>query len=246
MEIMNSNYKRAIRPDAQDFDEIAIIPKTLEYRNCNFYDPTWQISHKLQLLRKGNIIYESTDHTLIKKISEFIKQLEYERLESGEKDISLPDFDEFRMITIPRYKTSVHSGNEWRISHQLKCLRQGNLIYSSKNWLIIDKISETTKQLEDEAISKGKGNKFGEKDICDQEGCYEKSTVVYRLKSDGDNEYEKNTNWIRQFCDNHSTRGDCGLIDCDDNYELISGTPQNPPQSSISRSGGPVFLVPSP
>lgn len=143
--------------------------------------------------------------------------------------------DEVRIVTVPRYKTSGLSGDEWRISAKIQYLKKGVVIYerSTRNiesalrygdwWL--------TEWLEQGNYSAGRTA-----EQCDQEGCAEPATVTYRLKNqycrDG-HPHEPHRPKITRFCDRHKTRGDCGLEDADRNYERVTLNPDG----SISDSG---------
>jgi len=131
-------------------------------------------------------------------------------------------FDEVRLITVPRYKESGMSGDEWRISIKAQYWRKGEL-----------KFEETVASNMESACS-FMGYKYtvacegsfqfygGEKDYCDQEGCSKKATVTYSKKHSfcRDGHKTENTDTvIRLFCDDHKTRGDCGLDDADCNYQ---------------------------
>ncbi len=68
-----------------------------------------------------------------------------------------------------------------------------------------------------------------EKEVCQQVGCAEPKTRIYRLKKrqkDGGDledfkyDFEDRHIW---FCDRHARRGDCGLEDADKNYEAADG-----------------------
>src|SRR3990167_5217124 len=124
-------------------------------------------------------------------------------------------FDEFRIVTVPRYKTSELSGNEWRISHKMQLLRKGIVVYESTDRDILIPIRDMVDKLEEKAHDRG--NVFGESYFCDQEGCSSKSDDTKKLL-DTDKK-EENTIFIRRFCKYHSKRGDCGIEDSDDNYQ---------------------------
>lgn len=137
-------------------------------------------------------------------------------------------WDEYRVITVPRFKTSPYSGNEWRTSHSLVFYNKGEIIgrYHGYNVDGVQNIEQCFKEcvlLGAETLMVGSGS------ICDQEGCLTPSTVTYKLKCiwspDGKKAYnlyeEDKRPVIRKFCDKHAIRGDQGLEDTDDNYEFI-------------------------
>jgi hypothetical protein len=173
-------------------------------------------------------------------------------------------FDEIRITTVPRYKCSNASGNEWRTSYSItfmkkgepilqdsidgmECLRTESYVYDSNEIPRVDvvyindlfnKKCDIGTLLE---LSIGKG------DLCDQVGCSDTSTVIYKLKyryiDDGNYSLKKIDPYIedkrpliRKFCDRHSIRGDCGFEDSDDNYEIIKGNPVEPLKKDVSVS----------
>lgn len=132
-------------------------------------------------------------------------------------------FDEVRLVTRPRYKTSSMSGDEWRISVVAQYFRNGEI-----------KFEETVSSNMETACA-FMGYKYvaacegthqyyaGESDWCDQEGCSNKATIYYKRKyhycREGHKEVDGQS--IRKFCNDHKTRGDCGLDDSDINYEVL-------------------------
>lgn len=137
-------------------------------------------------------------------------------------------FDEVRIVTVPRFKQSGLSGDEWRISAKVTFYRKGNAVHEESmrdvetacnllGWLHI-KACETGHSL------------GGDDSHCDQEGCSELATVTYRKVKDGCGRcgHVKPTSsglgggvTIRRFCERHRRRGDSSLDDSDDNYELM-------------------------
>ncbi len=137
-------------------------------------------------------------------------------------------FDEVRILTVPRYKTSGMSGDEWRISASIQFLHKGRIVHEAS----VRNVETACGFLMAEyyhALDEGKGYFAGEEDLCDQEGCREKATVTYRIKKEfsRDNPHEWNRELnevrIRMFCARHSRRGDCAFDDADENYEILSG-----------------------
>lgn len=129
-------------------------------------------------------------------------------------------FDEVRIVTVPRYKTSGLSGDEWRISAKVTILRKGKVILE-QSFRNVEYACAFLPATYHKAVDDGKGLFAGEDDICDQEGCAASATVTYRLRHgycrDG---HKSDLHWptIRKFCDEHKVRGDCGLDDADANY----------------------------
>ena len=140
-------------------------------------------------------------------------------------------FDEVRIKTMPRWKESHLSGDEWRISAYVEFLYKGQVI-----WEQSFRDCETAVHLMygwfvQQSESKGLSNQDIKKDLCDQEGCSEKAIIKAYIKKKycigGGNcgsEVKMFDREYLQFCDRHSYRGDCDLQDADDNYEKISIT----------------------
>lgn len=136
-------------------------------------------------------------------------------------------FDEVRIKTVPRYKTSEFSGDEWRISASIEFLRKGKVVHESscRNVEVACGLvmAEYYKACDD-----GKGHFEGEENLCDQEGCSESATVTYRLKREYSRDRPHEWNMaiddlrVRKFCKKHEKRGDAAFDDSDENYELLS------------------------
>jgi hypothetical protein len=129
-------------------------------------------------------------------------------------------FDEVRIVTVPRYKQSGLSGDEWRISGAIQLYRKGKLIHERhvRNVEMGCVFAAGTLY---EAQDDGKGYFAGDGVHCDQEGCADAATVRYRKKADYCREAHKTEPFepsYRHFCDRHKTRGDCGFDDSDANY----------------------------
>lgn len=156
-------------------------------------------------------------------------------------------FDEVRIVTVPRYKMSGLSGDEWRISAKIQLLRKGNVVHE-QGCGNIEVACALLPGIYYHAIDDGKAYFGGEGDICDQEGCKEPAVVTYRVKKSfsRDNPHKWNEELTgplvayRCFCQKHSKRGDCGFDDSDSNYELVEGktTNPNPEDESPSVFGG--------
>lgn len=134
-------------------------------------------------------------------------------------------FDEIRIRTIPRYKQSHLSGDEWRISAVAMFYRNGELLHESDSCGTVQDVVHRLTALMDKACEE---NSYyaGEKDWCDQEGCSAKATIWYKRKhqhcqSCGDKRGTALERDHRKFCEKHKIRGDCGLDDADRNYVLV-------------------------
>lgn len=149
-------------------------------------------------------------------------------------------FDEIRLVTNPRYKTSGLSGDEWRISVSIQFFRKGRMIHEDFCGHDMSKAVQFVAWKYTEACDNGKAFFAGEEDFCDQEGCNNKATVKYRLKKKycagwgccgqemSSQEIYKND--YRMFCDRHKKRGDCSIEDCDANYEIAVENSTNSPR----------------
>ena len=64
-----------------------------------------------------------------------------------------------------------------------------------------------------------------DKIYCDQPGCAEYASVLYRIKNHYTNQGELSEyqpeNEHRKFCQKHKERGDSDMEDCDRNYEFV-------------------------
>ena len=137
-------------------------------------------------------------------------------------------FDEIRIVTAPRYKTSGLSGDEWRIHAEIQLWRKGKMVHTAgcRNVEVACGMvySELMRAQDD-----GKGYFAGDGVHCDQEGCKELATLRYRVIKDmcagpgmcGRQKPDYGRVQYRHFCEQHKTRGDCGLDDADSNYERV-------------------------
>lgn len=133
-------------------------------------------------------------------------------------------FDEIRILTVPRWKESELSGDEWRISAKVQFWRKGRLVHEVGYGRNVESAVIALGYLWQQAHDDGKAFFAGEDNLCDQEGCSAEATVTYRKKFAYDtsgNKHDLHRETHRKFCDRHKRRGDCGLDDADDNYELV-------------------------
>ena len=148
-------------------------------------------------------------------------------------------FDEVRIFTVPRYKMSGLSGDEWRISATIQLLRKGKVV-AERGAARVESAAYLLSAFVIESMDNGLGFFAGEGDLCDQEGCSDKATVTYKLKKHYCKEgHESEITFgtqIRRFCQKHSKRGDCGLDDADRNYELMDGKPGLPDEADMAPS----------
>lgn len=130
-------------------------------------------------------------------------------------------FDEIRVVTVPRYKQSGLSGDEWRIHAEAQFFRKGVLVFS-EGCRNVETACGLMFSWHVKALDDGKGYFAGDGMTCDQEGCHEPALVRYRKKFEYCREAHKSepseVSLYRHFCEKHRTRGDSGFDDADSNY----------------------------
>ena len=142
-----------------------------------------------------------------------------------------PFIDEIRVSIVPRFKTSGLSGDEWRFHVHCEALRKGRLVGERDvgNMRYAQAMMATGNWWTDhEAIPDPELTH----DLCDQPGCDQPWTVLYRLVKRGcgtcgnRDRYagDEQSPYLRAFCDRHAHRGNSDLDDSDDNYQPIEGT----------------------
>lgn len=136
-------------------------------------------------------------------------------------------FDEIRLYVKPRYKTSGLSGDEWRISGEVQFFRKGYLVAEEFALNL-----ETAVQFLPYwfVTLREKANNIEDRHLCFQPGCSEEAVALYRLKKEycrRGHESVPHKPTVRAFCRKHLQRGDCGLEDADDNYEVVFGPGPN-------------------
>lgn len=129
-------------------------------------------------------------------------------------------FDEVRIVTVPRYKESELSGDEWRISALIQFWRKGKVVCEVGSCRDIE---AAVTMLGGEYLRSLDGYAYyaGDAVHCDQEGCANAAAVRYQLKANycrSGHKTEPSRPEFRHFCERHKTRGDCGLEDADANY----------------------------
>lgn len=142
-------------------------------------------------------------------------------------------YDEVRITTEPRFKTSDLSGNEWRISAVVLFIKKGIVVgrhdfhdvETAIRYLPVttDRWSEM-----DEGAIEGAREVVKQARLCDQEGCAKKATRAYVIKKykckkcASDLEmYDWRKGTVVLFCEEHKHRGDSDLVDNDSNYEEV-------------------------
>jgi len=137
-------------------------------------------------------------------------------------------FDEVRITTVPRWKESYLSGDEWRTSATIQFFRKGVLL-KSRGVRDVEAALAIAPSMPGSWAPAGNDDELEVQPpdfdtFCFQPGCSEKATVEYRIKDkycrDG-GKHEMYGDCRRRFCEKHKKRGDCALEDADDNYEEV-------------------------
>ncbi len=133
--------------------------------------------------------------------------------------------DEIRIKTVPRYKESEMSGDEWRTSAVTEFIRDGEVIHSESTAKVEWAVMMLPGQFLTVPEQLIRPAPYGaDPDVCFQPGCSEAPIVTYRpmfLYDRRGNKFENKHNEHLRFCEKHKTRGDCGLEDADANYERV-------------------------
>lgn len=154
--------------------------------------------------------------------------------------------DEITIRTIPRWKTSGLSGDEWRVSAAVEFWRKGNLVWVAP----FSDIETATKALPwfFRVFGEGPDGRQGtpqelmeprtfyrvpdeiDLQLCFQPGCKARAAVEYTLKKQFSRregfEGKSTLTLFRRFCAKHAERGDCDLEDADRNYERTDWKPE--------------------
>lgn len=145
-------------------------------------------------------------------------------------------YDEIRIKVCPRYKTSGLSGDEWRVSTSLEMWNKGERIFNRRfssidvavnalPWFFMvgGEPGVAPDDYDVEAAMRSQ-------EKCSQPGCANEPCSEYRIKQEYsrtgsklDPSESSSFPYHRRFCEKHLRRGDAGLEDADDNYEVISG-----------------------
>lgn len=144
-------------------------------------------------------------------------------------------FDEVRIVTVPRFKTSGLSGDEWRISANIQFIKKG-IVVAERAFNKVETAIELLPMMRVEWAEMGQDEvkdarkKIDSEQFCDQEGCNEKATVFYEMEHRdcsrcGSRKMVEDNKYLgipyAQFCERHKYRGDSDLQDNDKNYKQI-------------------------
>lgn len=151
-------------------------------------------------------------------------------------------YDAVQIYTVPRWKESELSGDEYRISANADLYYKGNLVKR----LEFRDVETAVRYLDGaEVYWHENGEDFEHVDdsyLCDQESCTEIADVKYKrlqaFTDRGDPETLYDFNLYRVFCNKHKTRGDCGRDDADHNYEQVDFLPEEQEALERLRQGG--------
>ena len=143
--------------------------------------------------------------------------------------------DEVRIVTVPRWKESELSGDEWRFSSRIELYRKGHLLARSGSGKMRDAVSLLPSLLLGWGGGSHIGGAFEEEperpsewweEFCANPGCPEQAVIEYRRAhhycSEG---HQHDAEWrvehIR-FCERHKRRGDCAFDDADANLIVVA------------------------
>lgn len=138
--------------------------------------------------------------------------------------------DEIRLHTVPRFKTSGLSGDEWRFHVEAVAYRKGREVGRTQYGWITAALERIDTWVKDELLCPVENVELTH-DLCDQPGCDQPWTVKYRMIRRGCGDcgsvHEEEPGWEneRAFCADHAKRGDQDVDDNDDMYQPIDGGP---------------------
>lgn len=141
-------------------------------------------------------------------------------------------FDEIHIRTIPRFKESELSGDEWRVSARIELMKKGETVFDTSfsnidycaRWLPFGLVSDAW-------FADSMTREIG-KHYCDQPGCNETAISILRIithyNAQGELASYQPDYMHRKFCHNHLQRGNADMEDRDSNYEWVEG--EKPPE----------------
>lgn len=135
-------------------------------------------------------------------------------------------FDAVYVTTVPRYKTSGMSGDEWRISALVRFYFKGECVFEEGFRNVQTALTRLAALYDDASCPIPDKVIAIEREACDQPSCGDKAVAKYWLKQEFSARGEKlhpdehsSLRAYRKFCERHLQRGDCGREDSDRNYE---------------------------
>lgn len=137
--------------------------------------------------------------------------------------------DHCEIVTVPRWKTSGLSGDEWRFSYKVILRRKGYILIErdfgslsyAAAWMSLAMLSACPADMP--WPESAPGQPYGDGWFCDNPGCGEVAAWRAWLRFEYDargHKHEPVSKLFRVFCQQHSRRGDCALEDADANYDL--------------------------
>jgi hypothetical protein len=152
-----------------------------------------------------------------------VKAPQYKQPERRARRVNQQRFDEVTIRTVPRYKTSSLSGDEWRFSAVGEIKYKGRLVWEDTHSSVPEMLAEAARVVHSEGFAPPITD-----DLCDQEGCAEPWVNVYKIKKQycahcGHGEEPYTDELVRKFCVRHSQRGNCSREDSQENYETVTG-----------------------
>ena len=139
--------------------------------------------------------------------------------------------DHAEILTVPRWKTSGLSGDEWRFSYRVVLRRKGWTIHEqdfgtlgyAARWLALH-VGDGAAPADFPWPKEAPGGAYGDGFFCDNPGCDQPAAWRAWLKAEycarGHKHVSQWTRYYRVFCQEHSRRGDCALEDADRNYDF--------------------------
>lgn len=146
--------------------------------------------------------------------------------------VPLPDrqfYDEIHIRTEPRYKMSSMSGNEWRFCAVVEFRYKGRTFHTFNAGNVREAMHELPYVIRENAFIDA-ADKLDTADLCDQEGCSQPWTKIFKMKVRhacvcGQESYAASNAYssaVRRFCAEHATRGNSPYEDGDRNYVDIT------------------------
>lgn len=143
-------------------------------------------------------------------------------------------YDEIRLVRVPYFKKS-GSGSEWRTDFQIQVCSKNELVCQltsdQEETALLANAVDLILGKSLHVLSMQRANLITKSDLCDQEGCKEKSLHTLKLKrkyTEVDEKviifdpYESDaTPLVRKFCSMHAIRGEGYMEDQYDNYDLL-------------------------
>ena len=140
--------------------------------------------------------------------------------------------DEVHIRTVPRFKESHLSGDEWRVSAVVEFKRKGHVVATESYRDVSAALAYIARHAVGLAPASFKGTdpyltQRLDLDYCAQPGCSNPWTVEYHLTHEGCGrcgavKEPKYHDQRRRFCDTHAVRGDSDLDDMDAHYVKVT------------------------